>query len=249
MASSLPERMLVRDCLHCCQGGQGGRFVSWFEREGRYDVVGAGGEDDDSLDKVSVPQRQLIWRITEVGRLVRRLNGVVAGEMSGEASGERSEGEVATSTSSPGSTPSSSVVHDAIKSAVRKELRACYRVIAVLEGQATAPDPKHVLTLRRTQVWLEEVKQRLEIVARCVDATMGLCGGEALNVLYSMSRHGDSFVVETIAPLLNAACAPYFMQLEQWLTQGVIGNSSNAANYIHSASCVFASQAKGAFMV
>lgn len=249
MASSLPERMLVRDCLHCCQGGQGGRFVSWFEREGRYDVVGAGGEDDASLDKVSVPQRQLIWRITEVGRLVRRLNGVVAGEMSGEASGERSEGEVATSTSSPGSTPSSSVVHDAIKSAVRKELRACYRVIAVLEGQATAPDPKHVLTLRRTQVWLEEVKQRLEIVARCVDATMGLCGGEALNVLYSMSRHGDSFVVETIAPLLNAACAPYFMQLEQWLTQGVIGNSSNAANYMHSASCVFASQAKGAFMV
>ena len=70
MASSLPERMLVRDCLHCCQGGQGGRFVSWFEREGRYDVVGAGGEDDASLDKVSVPQRQLIWRITEVGRLV-----------------------------------------------------------------------------------------------------------------------------------------------------------------------------------
>ena len=87
MASSLPERMLVRDCLHCCQGGQGGRFVSWFEREGRYDVVGAGGEDDDSLDKVSVPQRQLIWRITEVGRLVRRLNGVVAGEMCGGGSG------------------------------------------------------------------------------------------------------------------------------------------------------------------
>lgn len=219
--------------------------MSWFDREGRYDVVGAGGEDDASFDKVSVPQRQLIWRITEVGRLVRRLNGVVAGE----GPGERSGGEPQTSTAMPVAMPSSSVVHEAIKSAVRKELRACYRVIAVLEGQLTAPDPKHVLTLRRTQVWLEEVKQRLEIVAGCVDATMGVCGGEALNVLYSMSRHGDSFVVETIAPLLNAACAPYFMQLEQWLTQGVIGSSSNAGNFINSASCVFASQAKGTFMI
>ncbi len=256
MASSLPERLLVRDCLHCCQGGQGGRFVSWFDTEGRYDVVGAGDTDDASVDKVSVPQRQLIWKITEVGRLVRRLNGVVAGEASGElsgeasgeASGERMDGELPASTATPVSTPSS-VVHEAIKSAIRKELRSCYRVIAVLEGQATAPDPKHVLTLRRTQVWLEEVKQRLEIVARCVDATMGVHGGEALNVLYSMSRHGDTFVVDTIAPLLNAACAPYFMQLEQWLTQGVIGSSSNASNYMNSASCVYASQAKGAFMV
>ena len=252
--SSIPERMLVRDCLHCCQGGNGGRFVSWFDEEGHYDVVGAGNKDDASPDRVSVPQRQLIWKITEVGRLVRQLNGVVSGDRcygTGVESGAATSTTSATpsSSSSLPTSPASSVVHEAIKAAVRKELRSCYRVIAVLEGQAMAPDPKHVLTLRRTQVWLEEVKQRLEIVARCVEATMGVCGGEALNALYSMSRHGDGFVVDTIAPLLNAACAPYFMQLEQWMTQGVIGSSSGAVVHVRSVTSSFSHQAKGTFMI
>ena len=196
--------------------------MSWNQRIGQYDVESLDDGSSNSDRQVSIPQRQLIWKITEVGRLVRRLNELVDSDSSGQS---------APPATSPATAPpdaAHSPVHEAIKAAVRIELRSCYRVIAVLEGQSSAPDPKHVLTLRRTQVWLEEVKQRLEVVERCVEATMKVQGGEALNVLYSMSRHGDGFVVDTIAPLLNAACVPYFMQLEQWMTQGVASSGTVA---------------------
>ena len=236
MLSTVPEVLLIRDCLHCCQGGQGGRFVGFTSRlpsdtnekqkesvgdtknRMAYDVLdeyrmgGQGQPRGGSV--VPVPQRQLIWKITEVGRLMRQMNDLM---LLGGGAGEES-----------------SIVHDAVKAACQKEMRSCYRLIAVLEGQShdtrgsedrqvgNGNGMEQTLTLRRTLVWLDEMRQRLEIVARCLEAVMGVPGGEALNALYSMSKHGDPFVVQTIAPLLNAASAPYFMQLEQWMTQGVV---------------------------
>lgn len=204
-AAVVPELLLVRDCLHCCQGGQGGRYVQYSGGEGvPYDVVEEYREGSEGGKKSVVPlsQRQLIWRITKVGGLVRRITERLNGEHKKD-----------------------SIVHDAIRSACHKEIRSCYRVIAVLEGQSHGVgrgEGSQGLTLRRTLVWLDETRQRLEIVASCLDAVQDVGGGEALNVLFSLSQHGDSFVVQTIASLLDAASAPYFMQLEQWITHGMV---------------------------
>lgn len=211
-AAVVPELLLVRDCLHCCQGGQGGRYVQYSGGEAvPYDVVEEYREDVEGGTKrdsvVPLSQRQLIWKITKVGGLVRRITECLNGEQKKD-----------------------SIVHDAIRSACHKEIRSCYRVIAVLEGQSHGVgkgEGSQALTLRRTLVWLDETRQRLEIVASCLDAVQTVGGGEALNVLYSLSQHGDSFVVQTIASLLDAASAPYFMQLEQWITHGVIPGVAN----------------------
>eukprot|EP00889_Picochlorum_renovo_P003290 jgi/Picre1/30320/NNA_005684.t1 len=143
-----------------------------------------GGTKGDSV--VPLSQRQLIWKITKVGGLVRRITECLNGEHKKD-----------------------SIVHDAIRSACHKEIRSCYRVIAVLEGQSHGVgkgEGSQALTLRRTlYCWWRG----------------------SLNVLYSLSQHGDLFVVQTIASLLDAASAPYFMQLEQWITHGVIPGVAN----------------------
>jgi hypothetical protein len=228
MTTTIPELLLVRDCLHCCQGGQGGRYIECCENDGKeglyssYDVLKEFVVSNDGKrgaeHVVTLPQRQLIQKITHVGTLVRTINSSIHAESTNK-----------------------SIVHEAIKAACQKEVRSCYRVIALLESQAqgTPADGRSephsdtdgvkkvrgelsALTLRRTLVWLDKVSQQLEIVSLCLTETLRLRGGEALNLLFKNSKHGDKFVVDTIAPLLNAASAPYFMQLEQWITQGIV---------------------------
>ena len=227
MTTTIPERLLVRDCLHCCQGGQGGRYIECCEGNAdqglysSYDVVKEYLVTPDGKHEaehvVPMPQRQLVQKITQMGTLVRKMNSLMHAERANE-----------------------SIVHEAIKAACQKEIRSGYRVIALLESQAqgttsdgyfrssgesegehSSGEPS-ALTLRRTLVWLDEVRQQLEIVSSCLTETLDVRGGEALNLLFKKSKHGDRFVVDTIAPLLNAASAPYFMQVEQWITQGIV---------------------------
>ena len=230
----VPEQFLVKDCLHCCQGAQGGRYIAFRGTEnsekfaeGRYTVVDefaapAPGESRGNQQQcwVPVPQQQLVERITEMGCHIKRIREMVAAvEMPGDG-----EGFVRRK----------SVVHEALVAACERELRACYRAIAVLEGQCHGRGGRQKgygegmeedgtpLTLRRVRVWLDEPTQRLAILESCLAATLHVNAGEAVNALHAMSKHGDPFVRSTVMSLLDAASVPYFFQLEQWITQGEV---------------------------
>ena len=196
------ESALVREVLHCCQGIDGGRFVA-FENGSTPDS----GRFACNLGvDVSLAQRQLIGKITELGWLLRKIN-----ELSARASANES------------------VVHEALVAACNKEVNNCYRLIAILEAQSQQPadSPGAVtsvgqLSLRRLVVWLAEPQQRLRVLASCLEAAVPLRGGQVINALHAMSKHGDPLVRRAVGPLLEETCVPFFKRVSRWILDGTL---------------------------
>ena len=203
------ESALVREVLHCCQGIDGGRFVA-FENGS---TVDSGRFTCDVGVDVSPAQRQLISKITELGWLLRKVK-----ELTAKAAAQES------------------VVHEALVAACNKEVNNCYRLIAILEAQyqqqqqpatntTTAPPSSSnigPLSLRRLVVWLAEPQQRLRVLASCLDAAVGLRGGQVINALHAMSKHGDPLVRRAVGPLLEESCVPFFKKLSRWILDGTL---------------------------
>ena len=184
---------------------------------------------------VSVPRQQLVRKITELGWLVRKMkemmDEVVGKRLLGEGYDGENEGGEGLMTGSRGNSRalSKSIVHEALVAACQRELSSCYRIIAVLQSQCQSQvGDEAPLSLRRVLVWLHEPRQRLEVVTSCLDHATRVRGGEALNVLHAMSKHGDPFVRDAVKPLLDAASAPYFGQIEQWVTLGLVPQNSTS---------------------
>ena len=231
----VPEQLLIRDCLHCCQGTGGGRYVAYQDDEYKVkeEYARASVPGDCS---VSVPRQQLVRKITELGWLVRKMKGmmdeVVGKRLLGEGMDDAenaADGGFTSGGRGNSRVSSKSIVHEALVAACQRELSSCYRIIALLQSQCHSQGGDEApLSLRRVLVWLHEPRQRLEIMASCLDHATRVRGGEALNVLHAMSKHGDPFVRDAVKPLLDAASAPYFGQIEQWVRQGIVPQNSTA---------------------
>ena len=104
----------------------------------------------------------------------------------------------------------------ALVAAAAKEVNKCQRIVAVLEGGAQDGD----LTLRRLVVWLAEPQQRLRVLANCLEAASSLRGGEIINVLHLLSKHGDPLVRRAVGPLLEETSVPFFKRLARWVLDG-----------------------------
>lgn len=201
-ASGVPEYHLVREVLHNCQGIDG-KYI-WYQDDGPDGSLGhfACGPDAD----ISFTQQQLISKITELGWLLRKVKELTV-------SREKSM---------------RSIVQEALIAAALKELNNYYRLIAILEAQAqklatqdkSTQDGKGQLSLRRLEVWLSEPLQRLRVLASCLEAAVPLRGGEAINALHSLSKHGDPLFRRVVAPLVDGACIPYFRYIVRWVLDG-----------------------------
>lgn len=129
-----------------------------------------------------------------------------------------------------------SVVHEAVVSAAQREASNFYRLVAILEAQAQQqaaggagaqpPSDASYLTLRRLKVWLGEPLGRLRVVASCLEAVRGAAGGQAINTLHALSKHGDPLVRKVVAPLLEEACVPYFKRISTWVLDGSLDTSA-----------------------
>ena len=223
--SRVPEHYLVREVLHCCQGIDGGKFV-WYQRGEATNDPHRDGFACGATAEVSHSQRQLISRITELGWLLRRIK-----ELCREAGS------------------SGSVVHEALVAATNREVNNCYRLIAILEAQSLRPErladqegdvtdvkapstsngstSKGQLSLRRLEVWLSEPQERLRVIAACLETALPLRGGEVINALHAMSKHGDPLVRRSIKPLLEEACIPYLKRIARWITEGLLDGASD----------------------
>ncbi len=212
--TAVPEHLLVQDALAACSALQGGRLLRWSESSGRYICSGAAD--------VPTAQQQLLGRTTELGWLLRTIE-----KLSAELAGLQPP----------------SVVHEALVAAARREVGSYYRLVAILEAQAqqatsggsgtsaggsgSTGQPDSVLTLRRLQVWLAEPLGRLRVLASCLEAVRGVRGGQALNALLALSKHGDPLVRRVVAPALEEACVPYFKQISLWVLNGTLEAGSS----------------------
>ncbi|GAB4814758.1 hypothetical protein N2152v2_001804 [Parachlorella kessleri] len=207
------ERRLVLSVLHSCQG------IS-----GRYIYLQGGSDASSGFlcqpgAEIPITQQQLIGKITELGWLLKKIT-----DLSAQLSALQSP------------------VHEALVAAAQREVNNYYRLVAILEAQAqqqasggsgtssaaaaaATPTNASYLTLRRLKVWLSEPLGRLRIVAGCLDTTRQQQGGQVINTLHAMSKHGDPLVRKVVGPLLEEACVPYFKQISCWVLDGSLDAS------------------------
>ncbi|KAL4856634.1 Gamma-tubulin complex component 3 [Chlorella vulgaris] len=124
-----------------------------------------------------------------------------------------------------------SPVYEALLAAARREVSNYYRLLAVLEAQAQRQSPDSAdggsLTLRRLTVWLSEPLGRLRILAGCLEAARDAQGGQMVNILHALSKHGDPLVRQVACPLLEEVCVPYFKQVGAWVLGGTLDTASD----------------------
>jgi gamma-tubulin complex component 3 len=101
-------------------------------------------------------------------------------------------------------------------SAVQEEVNSYYKLVAVLETQATftTSASSSSLTLKRIWVWAQEPLQRLRTLETLVSRCRGLSGGALLTVLYkSIERSGHPGFRSLASSILRRTCKPIFKML------------------------------------
>jgi gamma-tubulin complex component 3 len=203
-AASVPEPVLVRDVLGACSALQNGRILSFHDDRdgGRWACSATAGVPDT--------QQQLVSKAAELGWLLRQVELLTA-EL----------------------TTLHSVVHEALVAAARREVANHHRLVAILEahaqqqaaGTATA-SAENTLTLRRLQVWLCEPLGRLRVLTMCLELARDVRGGQLINSLHALSKHGDPLVRKVVVPVLEDVCVPFFKQISMWVVSGTVDAAS-----------------------
>lgn len=193
------EEVLVRDVIYACQGVNG-NYVK-FES----DNVGFVLSD---LIKVPRATRTMVHKLCELGWLFKRVTGFISQSM------DRFPAEDV------------GTVGQAFCSALQDELSEYYKLLAVLEAQASNPiplvsgDSGNYLSLRRLAVWLAEPMVKMRLMADLVEKCRVLRGGAMAGAIHLHARHGDPLVHEFMRRLLQRVCSPLFEMVRRWVLEG-----------------------------
>ncbi|RKP12988.1 gamma-tubulin complex component protein, partial [Piptocephalis cylindrospora] len=162
--------------------------------------------------------RAVVRELGELGSLCRRLRAVSLGKDPFPEQGEVDP------TSPPRSPQPPGLIRQAFEHALHEELNAHYRLVAVLEGRIRRVESLAQLSLRRVHLWIQEALQRFRLLEACVEGCRGLKGGNILNIMYAMSRHGDPFIRGFIHRMLDAVSKPFFTMLKEWIYEGELND-------------------------
>ncbi|KAL5530574.1 SPC98 [Sanghuangporus sanghuang] len=205
----LSEEALLRDALYILQGISG-KYVKLVEGEGK-NLESRLVFSDDPQHFISVPNRTLIHRLSELGHLYSRIANFV----------RQREG-----------TGGVGMIEQSLCHYLESQLTEYYRLIAVLESQMQiskydkSKDDSGVteedsgLTLKRLEVWIDDWRLRLRMMSTCVEGCQDLRGGALVNLIHSYTENGDPFVRKVTDELLEEVSKPFFVMLHKWLFSG-----------------------------
>ncbi|RQM26575.1 hypothetical protein B5M09_010326 [Aphanomyces astaci] len=195
-AMDIPENVLLQEVLYAFQGIDS-KYTFFNPSTDRFEVARHVG--------VSLPMRDLIRKLTEVGWLFNRVQQFLGRSMDG------------------------GVVTQSFHHALKAELSDFYRLLAVLSAQVDVdaakfplPDAMPELTLKRLIVWTQDPLDRLRVMAALVDSVDGLTGGALASGIYMYMEHGDPFVRQFIQTILNQVATPVLTMIQQWTLEGLL---------------------------
>eukprot|EP00210_Caulerpa_lentillifera_P002528 g2425.t1 len=209
------EMILVHDVLFICQGIDG-KHIKFNPTSSASSFVLL-----DPKLKISSPVYSLILSLCELGFLFKKIQHFASTTCSDFTLGrvmdidEETESSLVTSFTS-----------QAFSYAIQKELSEYYRLMAVLESQATKPEG-NLLTLRRLHVWLTEALRKMRILAVLVESTLHLKGGALANSLYAHSQSGGPVSQKFIMKLLKRVSVPLFTMIRTWVFEGEFTDPHN----------------------
>ncbi|KAH1077897.1 hypothetical protein GYH30_053106 [Glycine max] len=199
--NEVSEEVLVQDVLYACQGVDG-KFVKLDSESKRYVIPVS----------IRVPRapRSMVYNLCELGVLFRKVSGYISRSM------DRFPNEDV------------GTVGQAFCSALQDELSEYYKLLAVLEAQASNPIPlvsesassRNYLSLRRLAVWLAEPLVKMRLMADLVEKCRVLRGGAMVGAIHLHAQHGDPLVHEFMRRLLQRVCSSLFEMVRRWVLEG-----------------------------
>ncbi|TNY22196.1 Spc98 family-domain-containing protein [Rhodotorula diobovata] len=218
----VPEPLLLRDILYLFQGIDG-EFVRFRTcpppRAGpkRTFFVGLAG----SGYSLPAPTRALLHQLSELGWLYRKIDAAL---------GKKPVAPVVVG-----------MVEQSLHAELKKEMTEYFRLVAVLEAklegveddEGTAGGGQALegltqveslsggLTLRKLDVWTQDIRLRMRMMGTLVAEAGGAnVGGAFLSTLHAYTSNGDPFISSFSARLLQTLSVPFFATLSAWIYTG-----------------------------
>ncbi|KAH9450460.1 hypothetical protein MJO29_014588 [Puccinia striiformis f. sp. tritici] len=211
----LPEHLLLRDMIYLLQGidGKYVYFKTSNSDDESWEEGGIGFKEPGQAQLITLPQRDLILKLTELGWLYKKIEGAIP---------------IITT---------SSTVQQAFGFALKEELSSYYRAIAIIQSHLSS-DPSSTLTSKALLLHLTPTVLRLRMSAALISATKDFRGGQMISILHSYTDHGDPVVNLFTSNLLEKVSVPWFKTLVSWMWDGelvdpmeeffIVRNSSNS---------------------
>ncbi|KAA1086261.1 Microtubule-nucleating Tub4p (gamma-tubulin) complex component [Puccinia graminis f. sp. tritici] len=194
----LPEHLLLRDMIYLLQGIDGRYiyFKSSNSEDESWEEGGIGFKEPTHHQLITLPQRDLILKLTELGWLYKKIERAI----------DQPEANIGT-------------VQQAFAFALKEELGTYYRAIAIIQSHLSS-DPSTTLSSKALLLHLTPTVLRLRMSAALISATKGIRGGQMISVLHSYTDHGDPVVHLFTSNLLEKVSVPWFKTLVSWMWDG-----------------------------
>ncbi|GAA6044414.1 hypothetical protein JCM8097_007451 [Rhodosporidiobolus ruineniae] len=184
------------------------------------------------------PTRTLLHQLSELGWLYRKISSAM--QRSAEVV------SLAEKAARKGKAKEVGMVEQSLHAEVNKEITEYYRLIALLEAKLEDVEEEEEegdagvgqavkglkglgmveglegrLTLRKLDVWTQDVRLRMRMMGTLVAEVGGAnVGGAFLSTLHSYTSNGDPFISSFSSRLLQTLSVPFFSTLASWIYDG-----------------------------
>ncbi|BGP17226.1 Microtubule-nucleating Tub4p (gamma-tubulin) complex component [Rhodosporidiobolus nylandii] len=188
------------------------------------------------------PTRTLLHQLSELGWLYRKIDGAL--HPAGGAEAGLLADKAARKGKGKGKTPATrpvGMVEQSLHAELKKEMTEYFRLVAVLEAKLEeVEDEEDVeraagalkglalvdglhgrLTLRKLDVWTQDVRLRMRMMGTLIAEVGGAnVGGAFLSLLHTYTSNGDPFISSFSSRLLQTLSVPFFSTLSSWIYDG-----------------------------
>ncbi|GAA5825617.1 hypothetical protein JCM5353_007507 [Sporobolomyces roseus] len=203
---------------------------------------------------LSCSTRTLLHQLSELGWLYKQIDGALT--IRSEEGSRRRRGEKRDKGKKRDKEGSQAVgmVEQSLHAELQKEMTGYFALVARLEGKLEGVEEDELgeeeggakgvkgdgsklcevvglkggLTLRKLDVWTQDVRLRMRMMATLVSEVGGAnVGGAFLTTLHAYTANGDPFIRNFSSCLLKTLSIPFFSTLSSWIYQGELRDPYN----------------------
>ncbi|GAA5885815.1 hypothetical protein JCM5296_000151 [Sporobolomyces johnsonii] len=183
------------------------------------------------------PTRTLLHQLSELGWLYRKIDAALH-KSEAERAGAGRKGKAKAGTERRDRV---GMVEQSLHAELHREMTEYFMLVAVLEGKLEGVEAPEVeegataggerlckvegleggLTLRKLDVWTQDIRLRMRMMGTLVAEVGGAnVGGAFLTTLHSYTSNGDPFIRTFSSQLLKTLSVPFFATLSSWIYHG-----------------------------
>ncbi|GAA6006006.1 hypothetical protein JCM10207_007304 [Rhodosporidiobolus poonsookiae] len=195
---------------------------------------------DQSGYGLPAPTRTLLHQLSELGWLYRKIDGALQSTAQANVLAEKAARK-GKGKSAAAAAPPIGMVEQSLHSELKKELTDYFALVSLLtakledvesdeeveqavrglKGLAVVDGLAGALTLRKLDVWTQDVRLRMRMMGTLIAEVGGAnVGGAFLSTLHAYTSNGDPFISSFSSRMLQTLSVPFFATLSSWIYDG-----------------------------